>query len=81
VLHGLLQGTRADFAEVIKTRDLADVWDRMEAHVAEAAVLNPMVVSNGRSDGTFAPDHLAVMAGFVLRARANMVELRSILDR
>ena len=34
-----------------------------------------------RSDGTFAPDHLAVMAGFVLRARANMVELRSILDR
>ncbi|MFT6773547.1 MAG: hypothetical protein ACJA1L_001257, partial [Paracoccaceae bacterium] len=80
-LHGLLQGAKADFADVIKARDLTDVWDRMEAHIAEAAVLNPLIVSNGRADGTAAPDHLSVMAAYVLRARANMVELRSILDR
>lgn len=80
-LHGLMQGAKADFADVIKTRDLTDVWLRMEAHIAEAAVLNPQVVSNGRADGTLAPDHLSVMAAHVLRARANMVELRSILDR
>lgn len=80
-LHGLLQGAKADFADVIANRDLTDVWARMEAHVAEAAVLNPQVVSNGRADGTLAPDHLSVMAAHVLRARANMVELRSILDR
>jgi hypothetical protein len=80
-LHGLLQGAEADFAEVIEARGLTAVWARMESHIAEAAVLNPLVVSNGRSDGTFAPDHLSVMAAHVLRVRANMVELRGTLDR
>lgn len=79
--HGLLQAMRADFAEVIDKRDLEDVWDRMEQHVAEAAVLKPLIVSNGREDGLFMPDHLAIMAQKMLRARANMVELRDILDR
>ncbi|MGG7565587.1 DUF2333 family protein [Rhodovulum sp. DZ06] len=80
-LHGLMQGARQDFAEVIETRNMADVWDRMEAHLAEGAALAPTVISNGRADGTVAPDHLSVMAAHVLRARANMVEVRSILDR
>jgi hypothetical protein len=80
-LHGLLQGAKADFSDVIANRDLAGVWARMEAHIAEAALLDPQVVSNGRADGTLAPDHLSVMAAYVLRARANMVELRSILNR
>ena len=34
-----------------------------------------------REDGTITPDHLAVMGEKLLRARANMVELRDILDR
>lgn len=79
--HGLLQAARMDFADVIAKRDLADVWDRMEAHVAEAAVLEPWIVSNGSEDGFLMPDHLSVMAENVLRARANMVELRDILAR
>ncbi|MEM7523881.1 MAG: DUF2333 family protein, partial [Pseudomonadota bacterium] len=79
--HGLLQGARVDFADVIEKRDLADVWDRMEAHVAETAVLAPLIVSNGREDGFAMPDHLSVMAENILRARANMTELRDILAR
>ena len=79
--HGLLQAMRMDFARVIERRDLADVWDRMEQHTAEAAALKPLIVSNGREDGLFMPDHLSVMAQKMLRARANMVELRDILDR
>ena len=79
--HGLLQGVRADFAETIAKRDLAEVWDRMEAHVAEAAVLSPLIISNGREDGFAMPDHLSVMAQNILRARANMTELRDILAR
>ena len=79
--HGLLQGAREDFSDVIDKRDLADVWDRMEAHVAEAAVLAPLIVSNGREDGFLMPDHLSVMAENILRARANMTELRDILAR
>ncbi|MCC2113640.1 MAG: DUF2333 family protein, partial [Hyphomicrobiales bacterium] len=79
--HGLLQAARLDFANVIKVRGLDDIWDRMEAHVAQAAAMSPMIVSNGREDGFLMPDHLAVMAQAVLRARANLTEIRDILDR
>lgn len=79
--HGLMQAARADFADVIRQRNLDDVWDRMEAHIAEAAALDPLIVSNGREDGMFTPAHLSVMAQNMLRARANMTELRDILAR
>lgn len=80
-LHGLLQAVRLDFAKAVGQSDLEAVWDRLEQHVAEGARLDPMVVSNGREDGAISPDHLAVMGEKVLRARANLVELRDILDR
>ncbi len=79
--HGLMQGARIDFADVLEKRDLTDVWDRMEARIAETANLSPLIVSNGREDGFMMPDHLSAMAENVLRARANIVELRDILDR
>ncbi|MEM6438095.1 MAG: DUF2333 family protein [Pseudomonadota bacterium] len=78
-LHGLLQALRIDFSTVAVQAQLGAVWDRMEAHVAEAARFNPLIVSNGALDGIFAPDHLAVMGEKILRARANMIELRDIL--
>ena len=80
-LHGVMQAARVDFADVIEARKLTDVWMRMEAHVAESASLHPMIVSNGRADGTIAPDHLSIMAAHILRVRSNLVEIRSILDR
>jgi len=46
--HGLIQGARLDFSDVITKRDLTDVWNRMEQHIAEAAALSPMIVSKGR---------------------------------
>ena len=79
--HGLMQGARIDFADVLDKRDLTDVWDRMEARIAETADLSPLIVSNGREDGFMMPDHLSAMAENVLRARANIVELRDILAR
>ncbi|SES95240.1 DUF2333 family protein [Oceanicella actignis] len=80
-LHGLMQALREDFAQVVERRDLAELWDRLEAHVAEAAALEPLIVSNGRSDGLMMPNHLAAMAEAIYRARANMVELRDVIDR
>jgi len=79
--HGLLQAARKDFADVIKTRQLEDVWDRLERNIAEAAALDPLIVANGKRDGFLIPDHLAVMAENVLRARANVTEISDILDR
>ena len=80
-LHGVMQAVRQDFARTIEVSDLTQVWDRMEAHIAEGARLQPMIVSNGREDGSVTPDHLSVMGEKLLRARSNMVELRDILDR
>ncbi len=79
--HGLLQAARADFAGVIQRRDIGAIWDLMEEHVAEAAALQPLIVSNGREDGALMPDHLAVLSQKMLRARANMSEIRDILTR
>jgi hypothetical protein len=79
--HGILQAARNDFTRVANSRDLNDVWDRMEAHFAEAAALSPLIVSNGREDGFLMPDHLSIMTEKILRARANVSELRDILKR
>jgi hypothetical protein len=78
-LHGILQGMRLDFGDVLAERNLDAVWDKMEASVAEAALLDPWLISNGARDGALFPDHLGVMAEMILRARTSMVELRDIL--
>jgi hypothetical protein len=79
--HGILQALRQDFSGVIAGANLGQIWDRMEAHVAESASLEPMIVSNGREDSVFTPDHLSAMAANMLRARANMTEIREVLAR
>jgi hypothetical protein len=79
-LHGLLQAVRVDFATAVQNAQLAQIWDRLEAHVAEGARFQPLIVSNGSTDGLMAPDHLSAMGEKVLRARANMVELRDVLQ-
>jgi hypothetical protein len=78
-LHGILQGMREDFHNVVVDRNLGEVWDKMETAVAEAAFLDPLIISNGRNDGVITPDHLSVMAETILRARTSMVEIRDIL--
>ena len=78
-LHGLLQATRADFNDVLTDRNVLQVWDKMEVSIAEAAVMDPFIVSNGAADSAIRPDHLGKMAEVILRARASMVELRDIL--
>ncbi|MFO7857107.1 MAG: DUF2333 family protein [Paracoccaceae bacterium] len=79
-LHGLLQAVRVDFATSVRQAQLDQIWDRLESHVAEGARFDPLIVSNGATDGLLAPDHLSAMGEKVLRARANMVELRDVLQ-
>lgn len=79
-LHGLLQAVRVDFVTAVRNAQLDQIWDRLESHVAEGARFDPLIVSNGATDGLIAPDHLSAMGEKVLRARANMVELRDVLQ-
>lgn len=79
--HGLLQAARADMIEAVDNQRLQEIWDSTESHVAEAIILNPLIVSNGAEDGLVMPAHLAALAQRILRARANIVEMRDVLTR
>ncbi len=79
--HGIMQGARVDFGQVVQQSNLDQIWDRMEGHIAESAALSPIIVSNGAEDSLYFPAHLSAMAVNMLRARANMTELREILNR
>ena len=71
----------ADFPEVVKIRALADIWDRMDEHLRSAIELDPLIISNGTEDGWLMPTHLTTLGFYILRARSNLVEIRSVLDR
>ena len=79
--YGILRAARADFADVVKTRALDDIWDRMDAQLRSAIELDPLIVSNGREDGLLMPTHLTTLGFYILRVRSNLIEIRSILDR
>ena len=79
--YGIMKASRADFQEVIKARGVTDIWDLMEEHLFRAISLDPFIVSNGREDGWMMPTHLTTIGFYILRARSNLVEIRSVLDR
>ncbi len=79
--YGILKAARVDFADVIKRRNIKDIWDLMEDHLYRAISLDPFIVSNGQEDGWLMPTHLTTIGFYILRARSNLVEIRSVLDR
>ncbi len=79
--YGILKGAHADFADIIESRQLENVWTTMENQLRETLELQPVIVSNGREDGWIMPSHLATVGFYLLRVRSNLVEIRSILDR
>ncbi|MEM6462361.1 MAG: DUF2333 family protein, partial [Pseudomonadota bacterium] len=79
--YGILKAAHADFADIIRSRQLEDVWTTMEEQLRATLSLTPVIVSNGREDGWIMPSHLATVGFYLLRVRSNLVEVRSILDR
>lgn len=79
--YGILKAAHVDFADVIRSRQLEDVWTTMEEQLRKTLNLDPVIVSNGREDGWIMPSHLTTVGFYLLRVRSNLVEVRSILDR
>lgn len=79
--YGILRAARADFADVIKKRDVGDVWNRMENQLHATLELDPLIISNGKEDGWMMPTHVTTMGFYILRVRSNLVEIRSVLER
>jgi hypothetical protein len=70
-----------DFAKVIADKDLKAAWDQTAASLMEGASLKPLIVINGRPDGLFLPNHLAVEGFYLLRARTQLREITNILAK
>lgn len=75
----LLRELSADFANVIKERDLGQVWANMLSSFRAAAMMQPWVVVNGNPDGQALPSHLAAQGFYLLRARTQLKEITNIL--
>jgi hypothetical protein len=79
--YALMMATRADFAQVVKERNLGSLWDRLQTQFKATLRIQPFIVSNGSEDGWIMPTHLATMGFYVLRVRANITEIRDVLAR
>ena len=79
--YAVLSAAGADFSQVIRERNLGPLWTETLAQFQAALRIQPAIISNGREDGWIMPTHLATMGFYILRARSNLVEVRSVLDR
>ncbi|MEL3889594.1 DUF2333 family protein [Ferrovibrio sp. MS7] len=75
----ILRELKKDYANIVRDKELGGTWDQMMESFAAAAVLKPLVVINGRTDGLLLPNHLASMGFHILRARAQIREISNIL--
>jgi len=78
---GIMAAAKADFGDVVASRNLTLLWERTEGQLRSALDLTPFVISNGHEASWITPTHLATLGFYVLRVRANMVEMRDVLDR
>lgn len=79
--YGFVSAAHADFEDVIKTKALDAVWNRMEDQLRSALDLDPWIISNGKEDGWVMPTHLTTLGFKILRVRSNLVEVREILKQ
>jgi hypothetical protein len=79
--YGILDATQSDFSAVIRERNLVTIWDTMHTQMRDALNMQPWIISNGNESSSIFPSHLATMGFNLLRARSQIVEIRSVLDR
>ncbi|GLS32692.1 hypothetical protein SAMN04488498_1502 [Mesorhizobium albiziae] len=79
--YGILNATRSDFSAIIRERNLTTLWDTMQSQMRGALNMQPWIISNGDESSFLFPSHLATMGFNLLRARSQIVEIRSVLDR
>ncbi len=79
--YGFVSAAHADFEDIIKTKALDAVWNRMEDQMRAALDLDPWIISNGKEDGWIMPTHLTTLGFKILRVRSNLVEVRDILKQ
>jgi hypothetical protein len=77
----LLRELGVDFESLIRERQLNTAWNGTVETFRIAAELDPWVVWNGYPDGFLIPNHLAAQGFYLLRARTQLREISSILQK
>lgn len=77
----ILRDLGTDFENILNERQISSAWQEMLASLDAAAALDPLVVINGSADGILLPNHLTGLGFYLLRARTQMNEIISILQR
>lgn len=77
----LLRELRADFQALLNEREADNAWSQLLLSLEEAVQLEPLLVLNAAPDGLFAANHLAVQGFYLLRARTQLREIASILQK
>ena len=70
-----------DFQKVIGDRDLTNAWNGTVESFRIAAELGPWIVWDGWLDGLLIPNHLAAQGFYLLRARTQLREISTILQK
>jgi hypothetical protein len=77
----VLKGLQVDFAPVIAQRDLSRPWANMMTSLRAGIALRPMIVLNGAPDSDVFPCTLCGEGFYLLRARAQLREIRDSLQQ
>lgn len=75
----LLREIGVDFSGILAERNADKVWQRLLDTLRTAVEMEPLVICNGANDGLFAPSHLTTQGFYLLRTRAQLAEVTSIL--
>jgi hypothetical protein len=78
--YGILTAMRSDFRQVFDLRNLEGVSQRIDEQFRDALDVRPPIVANG-SASSLIKSHLETIGFDLLRVRANLVEIRDVLDR
>ncbi|MCB1422440.1 MAG: DUF2333 family protein [Nitratireductor sp.] len=78
--HGILTAAQSDFRDVVRQRNLYSLWKRVDDQLTDALTMRPPIVMNG-SASSLVKSHLESIGFDLLRVRANLVEIRDVLDK
>jgi hypothetical protein len=76
----IVNGLRADYADLIAQRQLGKLWDDMQQDLRELIQIDPLVVTNGKSGG-LVPNDLTAQNAKLGQVRSRLREITSILSR
>jgi hypothetical protein len=81
VIHHLTQAVRREYVQALAgRRAVDDLLAEVADALGQAAVLKPLVVLNGRTDGLFA-NHRRNLDGYIVEARQKLYSVREELEK